>query len=367
MLKIERVSTRTVSLPLDRPVVSAIHNIERIGCVLVQIETNQNVTGEGLLFTLNDEFLFLMKDAVDRLGEGLVGMDAEDPETAWQKMWQRIQFFGWSGFLIFGMSGIDMAIWDAMARYQKMPIRTLIGGTDQSKPAYASNCLFLDRSEEDLATEAKRLIAEGYRAMKIRVGSGSANNDARRVRIVRDTIGDDIALMADANQALNFDQAVEMGKLLQEYNLTWFEEPMPPQNFEAYTRLRKELNIPIATGESNYTLLDFNALVETRAADILMPDFSRVGGMTQLLKVMRLAEKHGLALSPHLYPEHSISVVASSASATYVEMMPWFSRLFNEKLIIKNGNASVPSGAGFGFSFDQEAIKRFEVMRTSPS
>lgn len=361
MLKIERISARTVSVPLARPVVSSIHDINRIGCVLITVETNQNVTGEGLLFTLNDEFVFLMRDAVARMGEGLVGLDADDPEAAWNRMWRRIQFFGWSGFLMFAVSGIDMALWDARARHRKVSIRDLVGGTGTTVPAYASDCLFLNRSEDELVAEARQLCAEGFGAMKIRVGSGSVENDARRVALVRDAIGDDIRLMADANQALDLTQSIALGKRLSDHGLTWFEEPMPPYDFDAYAKLRAAVDVPIATGESNYTMLDFEALADRGAADVLMPDYSRVGGLTQMLNVARLAEARGLAFSPHLYPEHSLSAVASTTSGTFIEMMPWFAPLFGEQLALDKGIAAVPDRHGFGFSFDPAAVARYAI------
>lgn len=367
MLKIERIRARTVSVPLARPAVSSIHDIDRIGCVLIEVETDQNVVGEGLLFTLNDEFLFLMRDAVERMGEKLVGFDADAPEAAWGAMWRRVQFFGWSGFLLFAISGIDMALWDARARHRKMSIREMIGGTGTSAAAYASDCLFMDRSEDELVEEARRLVAEGFGAMKIRVGSPSVDVDARRVGLVRDAIGDTVKLMADANQALDLEQAIALARRLEDYGLTWFEEPMPPYDFDAYAKLVSAVEIPIATGESNYAMLDFRTLADRKAADVLMPDFSRVGGLTQMLNVAKLAESRGLEFSPHLYPEHSVSVVASTDAGTCVEMMPWFAPLFRETLTLRDGRAEVPDRHGFGFSLDPVAVERHEVFPPSDS
>lgn len=365
MLKIERIRALPVSVPFRRPVVSSIHNINRVGLVLIEVETDQNVVGEGVLFTLNDEFLFLMCDAVERMGEALVGLDADVPEEAWDAMWRRIQFFGWSGFLLFALSGIDMALWDASARHQKRSICDLVGGTPKAVPTYASDCLFLDRSEEELVEEARGLVAEGFGAMKVRVGSGSLETDVRRVGLVREAIGDTVKLMADANQALTADAAIALGKALEDFGLTWFEEPIPPYDFDGYARLKSAVRVPIATGESNYTMLDFRALADRHAADVLMPDYSRVGGLTQMLKVARLAEERGLAFSPHLYPEHSVSAVAATSSGTFVEMMPWFAPIFRERLVLENGQVSVPERPGFGFSFDPAAVERYRVERPS--
>lgn len=359
MLRIERISTRIVSVPLERPVISSIHDINRVGCVLVSVETSQNVVGEGLLFTLNDQYLGLMEHMVRELGARIVGEDAEASERIWSGLWGQIQFFGSGGFLVFGISAIDMAIWDAVGKYQRRPIHRMLGAARERTRVYASGCLFLDRSIEELAEEARACVQAGYRAMKVRVGGGSAADDVARVRAVREAIGDDVALMADANQALSFDQAVSLGRKLQDFDLAWFEEPMPAFQFEAYSRLCAELDMPIATGESNYTRVEFRRLLETRGADVIMPDLSRIGGVTELRKVAAMAEAFDVPVSPHLYPEYSVGILGGLANGSYVENMPWFAPLFSEQLEIVAGECVVPERPGFGFTFDPAKVERF--------
>ena len=362
MLKIENIRADIATIPLGRPVVSSIHNINRIGVVVVSVETSAGITGEGLLFTLNDQLLELMRDMVLALGKQIIGEDAEAYEHIWTKLWGSVQFFGSGGFLIFGVSGIDMAIWDAIGKYQKRSLAKLLGGGRNQVPAYASDVLFLDRSLEELAIEAKELVKLGYKGMKVRVSGRDIDDDVARVRTVRDAIGDNIALMADANQAMNLNSAIALGRRLEEFNLTWFEEPIPAHQFEAYGILAATLDTPIATGESNYTHLELKKLIDCRGADILMPDLSRVGGVTELRRVAALAQAADITITPHLYPEHSIGLVSAFPNGTFVEHMPWFSPLFAEKAEIKDGDFVVSERPGFGFEVDQEKLTQFAAL-----
>lgn len=361
MLRIEHVRARAVSLPLKQPVISSIHNIDRVGCLIVEVETSAGVVGEGLLFTLNDYLLRLMQTMVEEFAPIVVGEDAEATEHVWSKLWGRVQFFGSGGFLIFGISAIDMALWDAIGKHQKRSMRQLFGGGRTHVPVYASDALFVDRSIDQLAEEARRLVADGYTAMKIRLAGRSIDDDVARVRTVREAVGDGITLMADANQALDLNKAIALGRRLEEFSLAWFEEPMPAHRFEDYALLCAALDTPIATGESNYTRLEFKRLIDMRGADILMPDLSRIGGPTELRKVAALAEASDIAVTPHLYPEHSVGIVGALPNATYVEHMSWFSPLFKEKLVLSNGGFEVPDRPGFGFTVDPEVVSRFGV------
>jgi L-alanine-DL-glutamate epimerase-like enolase superfamily enzyme len=354
MLRIENVRAELVSVPLSRPVISSIHNISRIGVVIVSVETSAGVTGEGLLFTLDGHMLRSLKSVVEELGRISIGEDAEAFEHVWSKIYGRMQFFGSGGFLVFALSGIDMAIWDAVGKYQKRSMRQMLGGGRTQVPTYASDALFLDRSLEELVEEARMLVAQGYTAMKIRVSGRNIDDDVRRVRAVRDAIGDRIALMADANQALDLNGAIALGRRLEEFNLAWFEEPIPAHQFEAYSILAAALDTPIATGESNYTRHEIKQLIDGRGADILMPDLSRIGGFTELRKVAALAEASDIAITPHLYPEHCIGAVASFPNATYVEHMGWFSPLLKEPAEFADGAFAVPERFGIGFTVDTD-------------
>ena len=174
---------------------------------------------------------------------------------------------------------------------------------------------------------------------------------------VIDAIGPGVKLMADANQGLNEAQAIRLGRMLEPFDLTWFEEPLPAWDLEGLARVSAALDTPIASGETEYTRYGFRRMLELRSADILMPDLQRVGGVSEFMRVSHMAESHDVPVSSHLFPETSIQVLGALANAIYLEYMPWFSKLYHEELAFKDGNAIVPERPGWGFTFNRDYVR----------
>jgi L-alanine-DL-glutamate epimerase-like enolase superfamily enzyme len=196
--------------------------------------------------------------------------------------------------------------------------------------------------------------------MKMRLGMADPAADLARVRAVREAIGPTVALMADANQGLTEAQAIRLGRGLEEFGLTWFEEPLPAWDVEGLARVSAALDTPIASGETEYTRYGFRRMLELRSADILMPDLQRVGGVSEFIRVGHMAESHDVAVSSHLFPETSIQVLGALSNAIYLEYMPWFSKLYCEELVFADGDAVLPERPGWGFTFNQDYIRHLE-------
>lgn len=173
---------------------------------------------------------------------------------------------------------------------------------------------------------------------------------------MRGAIGPGIKLMADANQGLTEAQAIRLGRRLEEFDLTWFEEPLPAWDLDGLARVAAALDTPIASGETEYTRYGFRRMLELRSADILMPDLQRVGGVSEFMRVGHMAESHDVAVSSHLFPETSVQVLGALSNAIYLEYMPWFSPLYNESLTFEAGSAVVPERPGWGFTFNKDYI-----------
>jgi L-alanine-DL-glutamate epimerase-like enolase superfamily enzyme len=233
----------------------------------------------------------------------------------------------------------------------------LLGGAKTVVPAYQSGGLWLSSSTDELVAEAERFIAQGFKAMKMRLGSPDPKADIARVKAVRDAIGPHIKLMADANQGLNEAQAIRLGRMLELFDLTWFEEPLPAWDLEGLARVSAALDTPIASGETEYTRYGFRRMLELRSADILMPDLQRVGGVSEFMRVGHMAESHDVPVSSHLFPETSVQVLGALANAIYLEYMPWFSKFYHEELEFKDGNAIVPERPGWGFTFNYDYVR----------
>ena len=196
--------------------------------------------------------------------------------------------------------------------------------------------------------------------MKMRLGSPEPATDVARVRAVRTAIGPKIKLMADANQGLTESQAIRLGRALEEFDLTWFEEPLPAWDLDGLARVAAALDTPIASGETEYTRYGFRRMLELRSADILMPDLQRVGGVSEFMRVGHMAESYDIPVSSHLFPETSLQVLGALANTIYLEYMPWFSKLYNETIEFAEGQAIVPERPGWGFTFNQDYVSHLE-------
>jgi L-alanine-DL-glutamate epimerase-like enolase superfamily enzyme len=197
--------------------------------------------------------------------------------------------------------------------------------------------------------------------MKIRLGKPTASEDVERVRALRDAVGPEIELYADANQSLTVKQAIRLGRELEQFNLGWFEEPVIYHNHRGCAEVRAALDTPIAAGETEYTRYGMRDILEAGAVDVLMPDLQRIGGLSELRRVTALASSYEIPVSTHIFTEYSLCIAGSEANCISVEHMPWNAALFNESMELKDGMIVLPERPGTGFSFDKTAIKRFHV------
>lgn len=359
-MKVVRVETRCVTEKLARPIGSALGQIHSFGCILVFVHCDNGVVGENLVFTLNARRTRVLQSMIEELGDLVVGRDAGHIAGFWARAWKDINFLGHKGVPVVGISAIDGALWDALGKVSNLPLYRILGGAQDRVPAYHSGGLWLSSSDRELVAEAESFVAAGFKAMKMRLGSPDPATDIARVRAVRAAIGPHIKLMADGNQGLNESQAIRLGRALEEFDLTWFEEPLPAWDLDGLARVAAALDTPIASGETEYTRYGFRRMLELRSADILMPDLQRVGGVSEFMRVGHMAESYDIPVSSHLFPETSLQVLGALANAIYLEYMPWFSKLYNEPIEFADGHALVPERPGWGFTFNQDYVSHLE-------
>lgn len=360
-MKITSLRTARVEIPIEPPLKTSIHEIRSVGCVLVFLDTDDGLTGEGYSFTLSGERLDVIEALVRSLEKLVVGRDPHDVEAIWRAMWNDIHFVGRAGLTIFAMTGIDTACWDLVGKAADKPLYKLFGGCRDSIKAYASGGLWLSLSIDELVAEAEGFIAQGFRAMKARLGKPSIDEDIERIAAVRAAIGDDIDLMADANQGLSVEHAIRLGRKLEDFNLVWFEEPVPTHDHAGHAQIAAALDTPIASGETEYTHQGIKRMIDAKAADILMPDLQRMGGLTEFRKVAALADAHDIPISPHIFSEQSLAIAGSAPNCIYLEHMPWFEPLYNEAMPVEDGMIALPDRPGIGFTFNLDAIERFKI------
>lgn len=357
-MKVTKVETTPVVLPLPEPIFSALGEIHSFGCVLVHVHTDAGLVGENLVFTLNNVRTAVLREMIDGLAPLIVGCDPEHTAAFWSRAWTGINFLGHKGVSVVGISAIDGALWDIAGKAMNRPLYRLLGGARDAVPAYHSGGLWLSRSIDELMKEADLYVSQGFRAIKMRLGSATHKQDIERVRAVRAAIGPGIKLMVDANQGLTESEAIRLGRMLEEFDLAWFEEPLPAWDLDGVARVAAALDTPIASGETEYTRYGFRRMLELRSADVLMPDLQRVGGVTEFVRVAHMAAAYDVPVSSHLFSEMSLQVLGGLSNATYLEYMPWFAPLYNEELKFRDGKALVPERPGWGFTFNANYVKK---------
>ncbi|HUH83302.1 MAG TPA: mandelate racemase/muconate lactonizing enzyme family protein [Stellaceae bacterium] len=360
-MKIVDIRTTRVEVPLEKPIRTAIHDIRSVGALLLEIDGGDGLKGEGYLFAPGTRQLRVFEEMVLSFRPSLIGADPEFGEGIWRELWRQMNFYGHKGVSVFALSAIDMALWDLRGKALRRPIHRLLGGCRSLVPTYASGGLWLGASTPELVAEARVLVAHGFRAVKMRLGKARLEEDVERVAAVRQAIGPEIALMADANQGFTVDHAIRLGRRLEEFQLAWFEEPVPAYDLDGSARVAEALDMPIASGETEYARYGFRDMLSRRTADVLMPDLGRVGGVSEFVKVAHMADALDVPVSSHIYTEHSIGLVAALGNATYLEHMPWFGALFRERIEMKEGMVVVPERPGLGFTFDPDAIERYRI------
>jgi L-alanine-DL-glutamate epimerase-like enolase superfamily enzyme len=362
-MKITALRTDLVNVPLDKPIATAIHNIETVGCVLLTLETDQGFQGEAYAFTINAVRLRAFDEMIKGFSHQVLNKDPHYVSQIWQNIWNEINPTGHKGLTISALSAIDTACWDLIGKAAEKPLHQIFGACRDRVKTYASGGLWLSQSIDELQTEACDFLDQGFRSMKIRIGSGDLSNDISRVKAVREAIGDKHELLADANQALSPKQAIQLGRALEPFNLAWIEEPVAAYDLKGHAQVTANLLTPIASGETEYTRFGMQSMIEHKACDILMPDLQRIGGLSEMMRVAALASANNLPISTHIFTEQSLCIAGSAANCISVEHMPWFAPLFNEGIELDQGEIVIPARPGLGFSFNRDAVTEFSLPR----
>ena len=359
-MRVTALRTVPVVLPLDRPIGNATAQISQFSCIAVYVDTDEGVTGENLIFTIRPEQHKLLDTMVHVLADAVIGRHPDHVAAFWQEAWRRINFIGFSGVSIMGISAIDGALWDLRGKAANRSISALLGRCRDAVPAYASGGLWLTQNRDEITEQAGQFASQGFAGVKLRL-AGRAEIDIPRIAAVRDAIGPNESLMVDANQALDASTALTLARAMEPYGIAWFEEPVPAHDLAHSAQIAAALDMPIASGENEYTIHGFRRMLELGAADILMPDLQRVGGVSEFARVGALAAAYDAPVSSHLFPEMSLQLMASIPNATVIEHLEWFAPLYRESMEMAQGAIVVPDRPGWGFTLDPDAIAHYRV------
>jgi L-alanine-DL-glutamate epimerase-like enolase superfamily enzyme len=294
------------------------------GMAVVQIETDDGIVGHGWCEDGCRSITPVIDNHLVRL---LKGQNPHDVEGIWDRLYRATLPYGRKGSVLQAISAIDIALWDILGKAAQQPVYELLGGPSKnSVPVYAS--ALHPVGPDKVRDEAQAYVQEGYRAMKLRFPFGPGNGvegmrvNEDQVACVREAVGDDIEIMADAYMGWDFLYAKKMSRRLEKYNLAWLEEPFVPDDLTSYAKLREETNIPISGGEHEYTRYGFQDIVDRRAMDIVQPDLRRCGGFTEARKIAAIAASAGLTLIPHAYGITHIHLALAFPVVPMIEYFP---------------------------------------------
>lgn len=335
----------------------------RLPIVVVVISTDAGIDGIGHTFSLNHEFHRSLATMVAELGELMIGEDPLRIEYLLGKMLYPANFVGPGGLLNIAATAIDVALWDIMGKDSGLPLWRLLGGHSDRARTYQSN-LALSSRPDVLQRQAADLVAQGHRAVKMRPHGerdGRVGDVAERVRAVREAIGYDVDLMYDVNQTWTPSRAIRAGRLLEEFELFWLEDPTTMHDIPGQAAIAEALDTPVCAGEYHYNPVSLLRLLEARAVDYLMVDLCRMGGITQFRKIAAVAEAFGTPVVSHLIPEVFTHCIAAIPNGLMAESMEWTSVLFDGLPELADGMLHLSERPGHGLSLLDREVRKYRV------
>lgn len=358
MARIHSVRSDFYEIPLATPLSDSTHgHIPSFEFVTVRIRDVDGAEGIGYTYAVNSGAAAFHVMVERYLGPLLQGREADETERLWQDMWWKLHYAGRGGHATSAISAVDIALWDLKGRRVGMPLWRLFGGYDARVPVYAGG-VDLNFSLEQLLAQADRFLARGFQAIKMKVGRRRLQEDVGRVASMREHLGDDVALMADANMRWTADEAVQAARAMREFNLVWLEEPTIPDDVAGHARIASEGGIPIATGENLHSLYEFEQMITRGGVTYPEPDVSNCGGMTVFRKVAGLAEARNLPVTSHGVHDLTVSLLAAAPTRTYMEAHGFgLDQFILEPLQIVDGHAIANERAGHGVDLDWEALE----------
>lgn len=390
-MKISNVEAIPLSFSMEKPIMDSLFFTNKRNVVLVRVETDEGVVGFGEAACYGGS-LFATSIVIEKeLKPILLGEDPCFREKIWRQMYKRYFQHGRGGILLGAISGVDIALWDLVGKKSGMPVNELLGGYTNRVRAYASGGFYQEgKGVEELVKEMQRYVANGFTAVKMKVGrvpsipasalrimprgdacTVSLNQDVSRIKAVREAIGDEIDLLVDANNSWDSETAIRIAKTLEQYHIYYLEEPVPTEDITGSAKLAAATSIPIAGYETAYTRYEFRDLIVMKAVDIVQPDVVWAGGITECMKIAACASAYHLPCIPHCFSSAvclaaNLHFVSAIPNGELLEMDTSYNPLREELVdqpfqIDREGYVSVPSGPGLGITLNEKVIDKYKV------
>lgn len=351
-----------VDIPVETVRTDAMQAFLKQETVFVELTTDDGASGMGYTYTIGTGGSSVLALLVDHLLPTLVGLDADRVEAVWRTLYDSTRATAVGAITSLALAAIDTALWDRRCKVVGQPLSVVAGGAKERVPVYDTEIGWLHLPVEELALGAEKVVANGAKGVKIKIGKPSPAEDAERLRAVRAAIGPHADLMVDANQAFTVAEALRRTPALEEVGALWLEEPLPADDVAGHERLAAHTSVAIAVGESMYSTGQFGEYLARGAAGIVQPDVARIGGITPWLKVAHAAETHNIQVCPHFLMELHVSLSAAVPNGRYVEYIPQLRGVTRTELEIVDGYAVAPTTPGLGIDWDHDALDRHRVV-----
>ena len=332
--------------------------------LIVEIETADGMVGMGYLLLLGPGIATIASFLHEVIGPAIIGRDASAVEAIWQDLWRGSYWVGRMGVSMMAQSAVDIALWDLIGKQANMPLHRLWGQACDRIPAYVSGC-WRGLGGDGMIDKAKRYVDAGFTAIKMQCGLMHGDRaDVANVAAMRKALGPDIRILIDINMGWTADQAIAVGRQLQDYDIYWLEEPVPVEDVDGYLRIAEALNIRVVGGENNFNRHDIRSLITAPSIPILQPDVMR-GGLTELRKIAVLADAWSTRLAPHLFPELMVQLMASIPNGEMLEYVNWLDDAWVDPVLPEAGFYTPPERPGHGLVFDPGFIAKHQIASTS--
>lgn len=365
-LRIARIEAFPTSFPVREGVTLGIGRAVKRDCVIVKVTTEGGLVGWGE--SHHGRCPGAIGQLINTTLRQLVsGMDATDVVGVWQRIYSRqLASHGMGTACALAMSGIDQALWDIRGKAVGWPLYRLIGGASRAIPAYAGGISLGFQDPDALVQEAQKLVADGYRTLKLRFGD-TVGRDLERLRAVRSGLGDGVGIMVDANTAYAVEDVRRVSRALEDADVLWLEEPFPPQDYRSYADAKAFGGVELAAGENHYTRYEFSRLIDEGSVRVLQPDLSKTGGITEALRIAAMASAHKLKINPHtsasgINMAASIHLICAIENGGYFEADVAKENLFRDHLTTRpdrldeHGCVRPPEGPGLGVEVDESFL-----------
>ena len=356
-LTLRALRATPVMVPMRYTLGTSAATVRAAPLLLVDLDTHEGVTGHAYQFCYTAAAAPAIMRFLDDTSEA-VRDHVLAPADLWSTLAKRYTLIGVQGIVRMAMALVDIAAWDALARAAGLPLARCLGAEPRPIPAYNSNGLGL-MPPAALADEAEQLLAGGFRAVKLRLGYATLEEDLAAVRAVRQRLPDEVKVMVDYNQALTVPEALRRAGALDGEGVYWIEEPIRHDDYTGCATIAASVATPVQIGENFSQVHAMRAALAVQACDYVMPDLERIGGVTGWQQASALASETGVPMSSHLYPEVSVHLLAATPTAHWLEYVEWMTPLLAEPLEVVDGAAVASERPGLGLTWDEDMVRKY--------